>query len=408
MTRMPRRVRRIVPVVLVALTLTACSGGAGEAGDAPEGQPVEVVAGGGTAADAGRALDARISGVLRDLEAGPDGVVRLGTTDGDRAVIWSVRPDGTLERTELPAQVRSVNQIATARDGTVYVSSGNGLWRADGERVVGNGEDGFTPDGAAATGPAGEISGVTVDPEGRVVYTEGLARGERLLSLVRRVEPDGTVTTLAGTPTAKLDDDEALTEALRRAADPPPGTKARDLALPGGYYTVLDAGDDGTVYVNGKESVLAIAPDGGVRAVVAGRDPDAVQVAGRPVAAEGKALDARTPLYGPAVPPNLSVAGDRIALTSWVTGTPPAAPYRWSGEYTEGQRAIIDRAFDAEKGSSSTTWPRVRLVDGGGAITTAAWSARSAAIDGEWLYLAVGDAQRGLLVGRVRLPEQLG
>ncbi len=379
MSRMSPGVRLAVPVVLTALLLAACSGGE------PDGQRVEILGG-----------DTRIDGVLRDLDVGPDGVVRLATTGGDRASIWSLRPGGAPARTGLDPEVKTVAQIAAAKDGTVYVSAGNALWKAGGGRVVGNGEAGFTADGAAATGPAGEISGVAVDPEGRVVYTEGLARGEGLSSLVRRVEPDGTVTTLAGGGTA------------RRAGDPPPGTKARDLALTGGHYTVLDTGDDGTIYVNGKESVLAIAPDGTARAIVAGRDPDAVKVADRPFAAEGKAVDARTPLYGPAVPPNLSAAAGRVALTSWVAGKPPTAAWRWSGEYTKEQASIVRDAFDPAAGSSSTTWPRVRLVDSDGTITTAAWSARAAAIDDRWLYLAIGDAADGLLVGRVRLPDTRG
>lgn len=380
MSRMSSGVRLLVPVVLSALLLTGCSGGE------PDGQPVEILAGGGSA---------RVDGVLRDLDVGLDGLVRLATTDGDRAFIWTVRPGGAVEKADLAAEVTTVGQIAAGKDGSVYVSAGNSLWKAGGGRIVGNGETGFTADGAAATGPAGEISGVAVDGEGRVVYTEGLAEGEGLASLVRRVEADGTVTTLAGGGTA------------RAADDPPPGTKARDLALTGGHYTVLDVGDDGTVYVNGKESVLAVAPDGTARAVVAGRDPGAVTDAERPFAAEGKAVDARTPLYGTAVPPNLSAAGGRIALTSWTAGKPPAAAFRWTGEYTEDQAAVVEDAFDPAKGSSTTAWPRIRLVDGQGVITTAAWAARAAAIDGSWLYLVIGDRETGLLVGRVRLPETL-
>jgi hypothetical protein len=395
-------VRRAVPVALAVVALTGCSE------KAPEGQRVEIVAGGGSGANTGRALDAKIDGLLRDLDVGADGAVRLLTVDGDRVVIWRVGSGGALKRIDVDAAVKTADQLAAAKDGTMYISSEVSLWKVGGDgavtRVVGDGKPGFTADGDPAAGPSGKVEGVAVDARGRVVYTEGLSQGRRLLSMVRRVEADGKVSTVAGTNAASLNSDEDLTKALRLAADPPQGTKARGLALAGGYYTVLASDADGTIYVNGKETVLAIAPDDSVRALVAGRDPKAVKTAEQPFAAEGKAVDATAPLYGPAVPPNLSADAGRVALTSWVVGQRPPADYRWSGDFTKGQASIVNAAFDSQEGSSTTSWPRIRLVGPDGTITTAAWATRAAAIHDGSLYLVMGDSRRGLLLGKIKMP----
>ncbi|MFI6320576.1 hypothetical protein ACIBG8_23780 [Nonomuraea sp. NPDC050556] len=361
--------RAIHPVGLLAvLILAGCSGGD------PAGQQVEVVA--------------KVDGSLRDIEVGPDGTPRL-LVDG---AVWEVK-GGTARKVDLG--LTSAEQLAVAKDGTMYVSSGTGLWQVPpggkAQQIVGNGQKGFTPDGQDATGPAGPISGVALDQQGRVVYTESLTTGTGLNALVRRVE-GGKIVTVAGTSA----DGE-------QAADPPAGTKATSLALTGGYYTTLASGEDGTLFVNGKQSVLAIAPDGTVQASVAGRDPKAVKDAASPFEPEGKATDAAPMLFGPDVPPNLSSEAGSLALSSWEQGTAPPAAYRWTGEFTKGQQAIVDAVFGTEN-HSTTTWPRIRLVRKDGTITTAAWSARSAALRNGWLYLGISDPEKGVLVARVKVP----
>lgn len=369
--------RALIPAGLLAvLTLAGCSGGE------PAGQPVEVVAGGDG--------EARIDGSLRDIVVGADGTARV-LVDADKVAVWEVK-GGAPRRIDL--DLTSAEQLAVADDGTMYVSSGTGLWQvaADGtaKQIVGDGQKGFTPDGQDATGPAGPISGVALDQQGRVVYTESLTTGEGLNSLVRRVE-DGKIVTVAGTPSKG-----------QEATDPPAGTKATSLALTGGYYTTLATGDDGTIFVNGKQSVLAIAQDGTVQAPVAGRDPKAVKDAASPFEPEGKAADAAPLLFGPDVPPNLSAESGALALSSWEKGTPPPAAYRWSGEFSKGQQAIVDAVFGAET-HSTTTWPRIRLVRKDGTITTAAWPARSGVLRDGWLYLGISDPSQGVLVGRVKV-----
>jgi hypothetical protein len=366
------------------LVLAGCSAGAGS-----EGQKVEIVAGGGST---------KIDGSLRDLDVGADGAVRV-LVDGGKAAIWQIGGDGAARK--IPLGLDSAEQLAVAGDGTLYVSSGTGLWKvaADGKatQVVGNGQKGYTRDGEPATGPAGPISGVAVDGQGRVAYTESLTVGETLNSLVRRVE-DGRVVTVAGTAESPSD----LATALRKAADPPAGTRATGLALAGTCCTTLAAGDDGTLYVNGKSGVLAIEPGGGVRAVVAGRGRDTIKRAARPFQAEGPAIDAAPNLFGSAAPANLSFDAGELAISSWEKGTRPPDAFRWGGDLSEGQKAIVDAAFGADT-DAATTWPEIRIVRKDGGITTAAWPARAGVIRGGLLYMGLSDPDRGVLVAKVKI-----
>lgn len=379
--------RTILGLLAVLAVAAGCSSGEG-------GQQVEVVAGGGADAAAAKALDAKIDGSLRDLEVGSDGVVRL-LVDGDKVAVWEIKG---ADARKIELDLTSAEQLAVDKDGTLYVSSGAGLWKVPSsgtaEQIVGGAEKGFTPDGQAATGPAGPISGVALDQDGRVVYTENVTTGKELNALVRRVE-DGRIVTVAGSQ-------EVTEGALEKAADPPAGTRATELALPGGYYTALATGDDGTLYVNGKQSVLAIAKDGSVQATVAARNPGAVKSASCPFEDEGKAADAAPLLFGPEVPPNLSFEGGTLALSSWEKGAPPPAAYKWSGEFTKGQQAIVDAVFGADN-TSTTTWPQIRLVRKDGTITTAAWPARSGGLRDGYLYLGITDPAQGVLVARVKV-----
>jgi hypothetical protein len=367
----------------VAVVLSGCAGSA-----ASEGQHVEIIAGQG------------IYGVLDDLAVTRNGAVVVMTSQGERAVIWH---DG--RQINVDSTVRGADEVAAAPDGSsYYVSAADGVWQVtpDGsaQRIVG-GEPGFTPDGASASGPAGPISGIGVDPRGRLVYAESLTEGDTLLALVRRVEPTGTVTTLAGRPGPIPD----LPAALAAAADPPFGTRATDLPLPGGYYTTLDVDADGTVFVTGKESVLAVGGDTTIRAIAGARSPTSVTSAEQPFAVEGRAVNARVPLYDPLVPPNVSADGGVVALTSSRLGAPPPAAFRWSGDFTAGQKSVVEAIFDAPS-SSTTSWPRIRLIRPDGTVTTAAWGAKAAAIRGGWLYLALSAKDRGTLIGRIRVAPK--
>jgi hypothetical protein len=64
--------------------------------------------------------------------------------------------------------------------------------------VVGGGGQGFTKDGAAATGPTAGIDGLTVDRQGRLLYSEARWSSNYIVKLIRRVEADGRIRTIAG------------------------------------------------------------------------------------------------------------------------------------------------------------------------------------------------------------------
>lgn len=92
--------------------------------------------------------------------------------------------------------------IAFAPDGALYIAdtSNARIRRVTGgliETVVGNGQYAFSEDGGLAKETAiGPPLGVTVQPDGRVVFSDSYTHR------VRAVQPDGTLVTLAGTGTA--------------------------------------------------------------------------------------------------------------------------------------------------------------------------------------------------------------
>src|SRR5262245_49000498 len=266
--------KRLAAPLIAAVLLSACSE------SAADGQQVDVVA--------------QLPGSLSDLAVAKDGSPVVLATQGERVQIWH-----GAKKIDVDPSVRGADEIGLAPDGSYYVSSTDGLYhvKPDGTaaRVVG-GKRGFTADGGPATGPAGPISGVGVDPQGRVVYEESLTDDAVLLTLVRRVEPDGTIHTLMGRGGV------VMPEAIAAVADPAAGTKGVDRPLPGGYYKSLDVGVDGTIFVTAKESVLALTPDGTVQPLVAARFPKQAGMARDPFDPEGKAVDAAVSLYDPLVP----------------------------------------------------------------------------------------------------------
>ncbi|MBO3748309.1 hypothetical protein J5X84_19725 [Streptosporangiaceae bacterium NEAU-GS5] len=366
--------KRLAAPLIAAVLLGACSE------SAADGQQVDVVA--------------QLAGSLSDLAVAKDGSPVVLVTQGERVEIWHGG-----KKIDVDPSVRGADEIGLAPDGSYYVSSTDGLYhvRADGTAArVAGGKRGFTADGGKADGPAGPISGVGVDPQGRVVYTESLTDGAVLLTLVRRIEADGTILTLMGRGGV------VMPEAISAAADPPLGTKGVDLPLPGGYYKTLDVGADGTVFVSGKESVLALTPDGTVMPLVAGRFPKQVTTAQQPFDPEGKAVDASVSMYDPLVPPNISTDAGTIVLTSSDLGHAPAQAFRWVGSFSAAQKTMVDGVFNRLT-TATTSWPRIRVVRSDGTVTTAAWGAKAAAVRGGRLYLAMTD-KSAILITRVKLP----
>lgn len=395
------------PVTLVAMTallLSACDNNSGKVDD-PPGQAIEVMAGGGSDPAATRALDTKLTGTIEDIEVAADGVVRLLVTEATGRSIVAISPAGQVQRIKLTTRERGANQLAVADDGSLYVSftGDGGVFRvsAAGElaRVVGNGMRGFTPDGGLATGPAGPTLGITVDHQGRLIYSEVVTTSVtgHPVFLLRRIETNGRIKTIAGDRTPVTDDD-AYIRGEQRTVAPPPGTKALGWPMLGiAQLASLAVDGDGTIYAQCENGVLAFPTDGTVHAAARQRDRSAAPVANHPFTDEGDAADAA---------PNFGTNGGITADDGYVTMTvrsdtngprPPA--YRWAGDHTPGQQAILD-AVSPEF--------IVRLVTPNGRLTTAAWSVYASAVRGNWLYVLVnkntGPGANEYLIGRTKLP----
>jgi hypothetical protein len=404
--------RRTVTMGLVsALLLSGCTGGSTKA---PTGQTVEIVAGGGSSPVATRALDLKLTGWVADLEVGRDGVVRLLTTANKGATVRLFRPDGAVQQVDLGPGLEDSSELAVADDGTLYVSHSVGSVgivskvSATGKvtPVVGNGRSGFTADGGAALGPASRIDGITVDRQGRLVYGElrHYSAQRQNLGLIRRVEPNGRITTIAGR-SQPFPTSEEYGEAMVGSVAPPAGTKALAWALPGAsQLKSLATGDDGTIYAQSERGVLALPPDGTVAPAARRRDAESAPVGDRPFAHEGDAADA-DPMF---------LQGSGIAADDRYVALPVEVPrpdnlrdvpagFRWSGSYTPGQQALVDAAVTNAAGRSLQEVVRLVLADG--SLTTAAWAVQFSALRDGWLYVLTGAEDGQLLIGRVKLPS---
>jgi sugar lactone lactonase YvrE len=162
----------------------------------------------GFSGDGGPAIDAELAWP-RGVAVAPDGSLYIADTWNDR--IRRVAPDGTIttvagrgdapfpekrRATEVPLDVGGV---AIATDGSIYVTDGPCVRRIhlDGviTTVAGTGRKGHSGDG----GPAVEAeldspAGLAFGPDGSLYVADYDC------NVVRRVAPDGTITTFAGIP----------------------------------------------------------------------------------------------------------------------------------------------------------------------------------------------------------------
>ncbi|GAA1601967.1 hypothetical protein GCM10009804_68080 [Kribbella hippodromi] len=399
-------------MAVMSLALGACS--LAKSSEKPDGLALEIVAGGGTDAVAKTAADAKLTGYMRDLEVGRDGVVRLLTSENNRASIWVFQPGGAARRIQVDPSITTATQLAVADDGTMYVShpvKRAGLVSkvdAAGKTtlIVGNGSLGFTADGGVATGPASRITGISVDRQGRLVYGElrFFDTANQNIGLVRRVEANGRVTTIAGRSVTLPEDDYSI--GIVRSVNPPAGTMALDWSLPGMFQLrSLTTGDDGTIYFESDRGVLAVVPDGTIRAAARRRDRSSALVADRPFTREGDAADA-----DPMFQEDAGITEDAGYVTLPVQygrvdsphSVPPA--YRWTGQFSAGAQRIVDAAAKGAEGDELQNL--LRIVRPDGSLTTAAWAVEGGAIRAGKLYVVISSGYRGeAVIGRFDLPK---
>jgi DNA-binding beta-propeller fold protein YncE len=122
---------------------------------------------------------------------------RNGLLVADRKLSRVVRIDlRTGKRRVIVKGVRDIGALAYDDLGRLYVGASDRIYRVDGGRrtlVVGNGERGHTGDGGPATSASiGGLGGFEVDHDESIVISE-------YDNWIRFVDPNGTISTLAGT-----------------------------------------------------------------------------------------------------------------------------------------------------------------------------------------------------------------
>jgi len=231
----------------------------------------------------------RPAGVARPIAVAvaSDGRLAIADRDGGRVVVLS--PDG---ETTIAATLASPISVGFDRVGTLFVGDDYSLYRLESNRpparVAGNGTRGFSGDGGPATLAAlGGPTGFAFEPSGGLVISEYDGH-------VRRVRPDGTIETIAGNGTegfagdggparnaliAAPHDIETLDDGSLILADSHNGRIRR--VDPGGTITTMASGfsapvsvaaaPDGTIVVAdaGQNRIFRLSSSGG-RTVVAG------------------------------------------------------------------------------------------------------------------------------------------
>lgn len=163
--------------------------------------------------DGGPATEARVNGPV-DVAVGPDGSVYISefggvasSDDGGAGRVRRVDPSGTISTVAGPADgLGALGGLAVDDQGSVVVADATHqmLLRIDGNSVTaiaGDGTTGFSGDGGPATdaqlnltsyASATWFPGVDIGPDGAILLADN-GNGR-----VRRIDPDGTITTIAG------------------------------------------------------------------------------------------------------------------------------------------------------------------------------------------------------------------
>ncbi len=253
------------------------SAAVGEHGPLREGQIVTVAGTGeaGYSGDGHDAQDARIKESSR-ISVGPDGAVYIAGDDNKRVRV--VSPDGVIDTvpgtsfqrtsaTDGPGSV--VKASAVGPDGSLYLAATDGIRRVDesGEHHIigGNGEEDFH-DGADG-GDGGPATEAWINaPQDIAVADDGSVYvADRSNKRVRKIDPDGTITTVAGGGELDTGENEGGPATESRLSDP----KSVAVDSAGTVYVADGISPTGS----SNDSVSEVAPDGTISTLVGLNEP---------------------------------------------------------------------------------------------------------------------------------------
>ena len=294
------------------------------------------------------------------------GVITTIAGSGD----WGFSGDGGQA---VEAKLGRPTGVAVDRNGRVYVAdqTNRRIRRIDASGVIttiaGTGDPGFSGDGGPATeADLGNVAGVAIDARGNV-YSAGNGR-------VRKIEPSGVITTVAGTGDWGFSGD---------------GGPAADASLSGPSAVAVDAG--GNVYIadSGNHTVRRVDADGIITTLAGTGERGYGGDGGSASAAQlngpgGVAVDARGRVYITEFSNRRVRRIDASGVITTIAGTGDWGSSGDGGPASEAElQGASDVAIDAGGNVYVATSRRVRRIDPSGTITTLAGS-------GEWPWAHEG------------------
>ncbi len=312
--------------------------------------------------DGGPATEAQLAGIFEDVSVGPDGSVyitewasgRVRRVDSD-GIISTVAGNGTLGVSgdggpATAAQLANPRHTAVASDGSLYIAEigqrGGTSPFVYSNRIRRVGPDGIITTVAGTTGPGG-FSGdggpataaqLNAPMDVAVGHDGSLFIADRDNSRVRRVGPDGIITTVAGNGVYGF------------SGDGGPATAA-SLNL---RSVTIAVGPDGSLYISEGESnrIRRVTPDG-IITTVAGNGVRGFSGDGGPATAARLAF-----------PSSVSVAADgafyiadfsnvrirRVGLDGIITTLAGNGTYGFSGDFGQPTAAQLSGAHDVAVG----------------------------------------------------------
>lgn len=398
-----RTSRAVIGVIIALTTLTACS--------SDDGIEVGLLAGGGDQPD-GSGADASVPGSIFRLTSDGDGTL-WGVTGSH--VLVEIDSEGAVRSTQLQLDSGAVQEIAAAPDGTVYVlldragqESGDAvvLELSDGELrpaagvPAGESEQPgpVTPDGEPADeAELGYVGDIAVDSEGRLLFTEQAdPAGADAGFLLRRVEGDGTLSTVAGRPNPDYDRD--LTDDESGTAFFPDGTAATDLTL--FAESAIAAGPGEQIAVQTTRSVYVV--DGGSATTVLGAAGGGTVPAATegPFAGSADALSVDYQAGFPQLTLAVNPDGAVLAGTTSLSGIDEDA-YQWRVEDGSDRAQAV---ADAAAGDAQTANPTLYVTPDGDASVATVFGGPATWLDGDTIAVAAtGDDDQ--IIVTFDLPE---